>query len=461
MIRTFALGALLLNFVSCQPVKMNSPSPSTSTVQKKNTSKSNGTKDGSLSKSIFTDEQSQKIDQTTIDNQNNTKADVDPMSLVAPEDLSTNHVCAGGIADRWTTIKGATNGLSVRLYPPSRTNKDDDADGIEMRLSAEDSIALRDEIMAERHLKLSFANIPDGTYELVICARGSQGHCTRPNLHYYGGATPQNCSYGYLSGQLGTIVDDSNVESGCKYMSVWDKATAGGINAANIGFSKPELITVKDHQLRSKPEVVVYYDNPITYDPGTTNVSVATRLQYDPANGCNSLISPLLVDLDGSGISLASPLPGVRFDVDANGRKEQISWPKAGRGSFLVLDRDNDSAIEDGSELFGDHSASINGRHFLNGFDALTQYDDNHDGVIDANDSVFTRLRLWSDINENAQTDPGELKSLDEVGVVSIDLHYQAMSEEDRYGNATRQRSAVHLKSGEVRVIFDVWFRPI
>lgn len=456
MIRCLVLSATLSS-LSCQPAKIRSADTSTSKRKSSTKADTNAKDDSVLSKSIFTNEQSQKMKQEPF-NKDEPEGDRGLTTLVGPEEIRTYHMCADCIAERWSTIKDAVNGIAVRLYPPSANNGADDAEGIDLNLSIKDSLALRDEIMSERRMNLSFADVPDGIYELVVCAKGAKEACTRPNRHYYGEATAQDCSFNYLSSQLGITVDESNADSGCKYMSVLEKAMAGAPRTANIGFTNPELIAVEDHQLVIKPEAILYYDHPPKVYPGTYYGSPATLLQFDPVNGCNSLISPLLVDLDRSGISLSSPLAGIEFDIDADGRKEKISWPKAGRGSFLVLDLNGDGSISNGSELFGDHS---NGRQFLNGFDALAQYDDNRDGIIDERDPVFAHLRLWSDVNENAETDPGELANLENLNITAIELRYLTTYDEDIYGNVTRQRSIVHLQSGEVLVMFDVWFRPI
>jgi hypothetical protein len=45
------------------------------------------------------------------------------------------------------------------------------------------------------------------------------------------------------------------------------------------------------------------------------------------------------------------------------------------------------------------------------------------DGVIDANDADFGKLRVWRDLNQNGASDEGELQSLDQAGVASISLN--------------------------------------
>ena len=57
------------------------------------------------------------------------------------------------------------------------------------------------------------------------------------------------------------------------------------------------------------------------------------------------------------------------------------------------------------------------------GFKALALYDTNRDGRIDAFDDVFKNLKLWQDRNGDGRTDEGELLSLSDVGIKSINLN--------------------------------------
>src|SRR5690606_1887664 len=102
---------------------------------------------------------------------------------------------------------------------------------------------------------------------------------------------------------------------------------------------------------------------------------------------------------------------------------ERTGWGSPDDG-LLVHDRNGDGRINNGTELFGNHSILSNGQTAENGFQALAEYDDNGDGVVDAQDASYSRLQVWRDINGNGISDVGELQSLADAGVLSISTDY-------------------------------------
>ncbi|MDR1349171.1 MAG: hypothetical protein LBJ59_00030, partial [Zoogloeaceae bacterium] len=76
----------------------------------------------------------------------------------------------------------------------------------------------------------------------------------------------------------------------------------------------------------------------------------------------------------------------VLFDHDGDGIKTGTGWVKGDDG-FLVLDRNGNGQIDDGSELFGVDTIKSNGQKATSGLDALADLDSNGDGVFDQNDA--------------------------------------------------------------------------
>ncbi len=167
---------------------------------------------------------------------------------------------------------------------------------------------------------------------------------------------------------------------------------------------------------------------------------------------------PLVLDLSGNGIITTGLDAGIYFDHDGDGFQELSGFINA-EDALLVLDRNNDGIINDGTELFGDSTILSNGERADNGFQALREFDENNDNVIDENDSYFSQLKLFQDLNQNGKTDEGELFSLAEKKIAAINLTYENSPYVDRFGNAHRQIGSFVTEDGETFTMTDVIFR--
>lgn len=180
-----------------------------------------------------------------------------------------------------------------------------------------------------------------------------------------------------------------------------------------------------------------------------TGIGGGASSQGDYGNAGNATTprrDPLLLDLDGDGIeTTAVSSTGVHFDLDANGFSEAAGWGAPDDG-ILARDLNDNGIIDDGREIFGDRTLLKNGTIATNGFQALTDLDDNADGKVDSSDAAFSSLRVWRDVNNDGVTDTGELVTLESLSITSISTASTTVNVTDGAGN-TLGSSGTYLKN--------------
>jgi hypothetical protein len=152
----------------------------------------------------------------------------------------------------------------------------------------------------------------------------------------------------------------------------------------------------------------------------------------------NKQTDPLVLDLTGGGINLtalssASPY----FDFANDGFATETAWIGAGTG-FLVIDPSGENIT--------------NGTQLIDSFAQLEEYNANGDGVISESDPIYSQLRVWVDANGNGVTDSGELYTLSQLGITSINLTATEASTSIE-GNPVNLVGSYTLQDGTTREI--------
>lgn len=159
-----------------------------------------------------------------------------------------------------------------------------------------------------------------------------------------------------------------------------------------------------------------------------------------------NVTDPLVISLDGKAPQLSNV--SFEFDLNADGMTESINFTGPGAG-FLAFDKNNDTIINDGSELFGPGTG--------NGFGELAAFDEDQNDWIDENDAVFSRLSVWTK-GENGED---KLISLKDAGIGAISLNYADtvfnMTQSDNTLNGQLKSTGVFLfENGNVGSVHQV-----
>lgn len=127
-------------------------------------------------------------------------------------------------------------------------------------------------------------------------------------------------------------------------------------------------------------------------------------------------IDPIALNLAGGPVALGSDRTA--FDINSDGKAEQVAMPAAGT-YFLALDANGNGKVDNGGELFGPSSG--------NGFSELKALDTDQNGGIDEGDAAYATLKVWSGPS-------GGLMSLSESGVGALYVGQTASTQFDIRG---------------------------
>lgn len=176
-------------------------------------------------------------------------------------------------------------------------------------------------------------------------------------------------------------------------------------------------------------------------------------------HGCSCC--PIVLDTTGHGFRLTDVAHGVYFRWEPDGPKYAMSWtdPTGGNGWLVLPDKNGE--VHDSTNLFTKltpqpKTADPNGYIALAIYDLLSE-GGNNNGWIDPGDKVYSKLRVWTDVNQDGEAQPSELHKLDELGIERIGLRYHLAEKVDQYGNVFRYVSQV-LDESDPKA-YDVWVR--
>jgi hypothetical protein len=131
------------------------------------------------------------------------------------------------------------------------------------------------------------------------------------------------------------------------------------------------------------------------------------------------VVTPIIFPLEGvaSLDHLLAPETRVRFDLAGDTRAERWAWvsPKAG---ILVWDPQRTGRITSGAQLFGSVTWSM---YWPDGYAPLAALDNDESGWLSGKE--LDGLAVWCDRNQNAVSEPGEVRPLRAHGITRVAVH--------------------------------------
>ncbi len=123
-----------------------------------------------------------------------------------------------------------------------------------------------------------------------------------------------------------------------------------------------------------------------------------------------SFTDPVVLNLAGAKVQTQNlTASSAYFDVQDIGVKDHTGWGTAGEG-YLVYDPASTNTV-------------VNEASLIANFAALQHLDTNHDNILSALDTTWASLKVWVDSAGNASFAAGSLKTMDQIGIASININ--------------------------------------
>ncbi|MDF1816718.1 MAG: Ig-like domain-containing protein, partial [Verrucomicrobiales bacterium] len=155
-----------------------------------------------------------------------------------------------------------------------------------------------------------------------------------------------------------------------------------------------------------------------------------------------SAVPPIVIDMDGDGAEFDGIEEGISLDVDGDGVSEQTAWASED-DAVLIFDENSNNAVDGPGEFaFSTYSSDPDATDL----EGLAHFDSDGDGTLDVDDENFAKFKIWQDSDGDGEASEGEMTSLLEAGIQSIEL----TSDQNEYTSADGD-VFVH---GEAQIIY-------
>ncbi|WP_454017378.1 hypothetical protein [Azospirillum sp. Marseille-Q6669] len=322
--------------------------------------------------------------------------------------------------------------------------------------------------------------IPNGTFDKGLtgwsytagATVGATGDGHEGTLTSAGGRTPTQLedflglAHGSIATATGTIPSFGNAMKLATTVTVTKDTTLtfdwtfifsdpGYHDFAFVSVNGVVTLLAKDASASGKFSVVIAANSTLSLGFGTSDTSdnsVNPILRVDNIKLTTVASDPIVLDMAGDGLALRALTDGVLFDVSGDGVADRTGW--VGKGNALLVRDDNQNGqIDDGRELVSEHF----GKGFNSSLEALASLDTNHDGRLDAADESFATLQVWQDADGDGVSQPGELRTLAEAGILSI-ATTATPTDTTLAGNHILGTTSMTMADGSSRLVAGVTF---
>src|SRR5690606_30581950 len=138
------------------------------------------------------------------------------------------------------------------------------------------------------------------------------------------------------------------------------------------------------------------------------------------------------------------------FDLLADGSNQGLLITEKGSG-YLAFDKNQSGQIDDGNELFGPNTN--------NGFAELALYDEDGNGWIDENDSIFSQLGVLSCEDGEAVLTNAKDAGLGAIYLGYADANYEVLNKKGETQGVIRGNGVALTEEGQVLLVQEVHLR--
>jgi hypothetical protein len=186
-------------------------------------------------------------------------------------------------------------------------------------------------------------------------------------------------------------------------------------------------------------------NNYVVWQNGSTSSQVIVRSGVT----VNSNVAPVVLDLNRDG---QIDYSRVLMDANTDGTLDSVLWAGSQDG-VLVWDKYHDGQIHHFSQYA---FTAFGGNTDLEGLAA--GFDTNQDGIFSLKDEQFLTFKVWQDKDQDGVVDAGEMRSLGDVGIASIDLASDGVKRTPVDGVEEAGRSSATTTDGQSILVADASF---